>query len=107
MSTIAEKVADLMQLRKPRQIDEAQARQHRERGAKAEALLRDDAFTSAFREVAQVYESAWRNTAPLDVETRERAWVALRLLDDLRNQLISTVRDGVVAQREIEKSLRQ
>jgi hypothetical protein len=101
------KVAELMQLRKPKELDEIENARRRERGAKAEALLRDEALQDAFKALDEAYTKIWRTSVdPEDVGTRERAWAFSKVLDDLRNHLLSVVRDGAVAQRELEKSLR-
>ena len=105
-SAFATKVSELMQLRTPRTYDEQALMAQRERGAKAEALLRDEALQDAFKDLDEAYQRIWRNTSPEDIEVRERAWTSLKLLDDLRNHLISTVRNGAVAQGIIEKALR-
>jgi hypothetical protein len=107
VSSLADKVADMMSLRKARTIDQTKLSEQRERGAKAEALLRDEALQLAFRQLDEGYQLIWRNTSPDDVETRERAWTSLKVLDDVRNLLISTVQNGAAAQQELEKALRR
>jgi hypothetical protein len=92
-------------LRKPKEINEAEARLAAERGAHAERLARDEALALAFRQVEDAYMDAWKNAGPLDIEIRERAWVATKLLDDLRGQILATVRNGQAAQKLIEKAL--
>lgn len=93
-------------LRKPKEIDEVALRQAAERGERAARLAQDESFAEAVKKVEAVYMEAWRNADPFDVDTRERAWIATKLLDDLRSQIIATVREGVAAQKQIEKSLR-
>lgn len=107
MTTFSEKVVSMMQLRTPRSVDEGKLLEQRERGAKAEALLRDEALQDAFKALDEAYNRIWRTTGPDEYETRERAWVSIKLLDDLRNHLLSTVRDGAAAQGIIEKTLRR
>ncbi len=105
--SLKDKVVDMMSLRTPRAVDGEKLVAARERGAKAEALLRDEALQGAFRQLDEAYQLMWRSTSPDDIDMRERAWVSLKVLDDVRNLLISTVRDGAVAQRELEKALRR
>lgn len=92
-------------LRKPKEIDEIKLRQAAERGDRAARLAQDEAFTDALREVEAVYMEAWRTASPLDVEIRERAWVAVKLLEDIRGQIIATVREGVAARKQIDRAL--
>jgi hypothetical protein len=93
-------------LRKPKEIDEVAIARAIERGERAEALAKDDAFTAAVAQVEGFYVDAWRKSDPLDVDARERAWIATKLLEDIRASIIATVREGVVAQKQLEKSLR-
>lgn len=94
-------------LRKPKEVDQFKLAQAAERGDRAERLARDEAFTDALREVEAVYMEAWRAASPLDTEVRERAWVAVKLLDDIRGQIVATVREGVAARKQIERALHQ
>lgn len=92
-------------LRKPKEIDEHKLRLAAERGDRAERLAKDEAFTDALREVETVYMEAWRTAGPLDTEVRERAWIAVKLLDDIRGQILATVREGVAARKQIDRAL--
>lgn len=98
-----EKVMEFMQLRRPRSVDETKLVEQRENGRQAEELLRNEALQRAFTTLDESYQRIWRSTSAEDIDTRERAWLTLKVLDDVRNLLISTVRDGAVAQRELEK----
>lgn len=92
-------------LRKPKEIDEGKLRLAAERGDRAERLAKDEAFTAALREVESVYMEAWRTAGALDTEVRERAWIAVKLLDDIRGQILATVREGVAARKQIDRAL--
>lgn len=92
-------------LRKPRHLDPEAEAEKRRRGDEAEQLLRNDAFRDALRAIEEVYMGAWRNSDVYDVERRERAHVAVCLLDDLKNLLVDYVRQGVVARDRLEKTL--
>ena len=90
-----------------RTIDPAVEAEKKQRGDRAEALLRDELFVEAMDRIHGTYMDHWKNSEAFDFETRERAYVAVMLLTDLQNQLISYVRDGQVARGVIEKSLRR
>lgn len=92
-------------LRKPTTVDETGLSAQMERGARAEALLGDEMLQQAFRDIETIYLRAWRQSDAHDVEGRERAHVAVCVLDDLRNQLLAFVRDGAVARERLEKAL--
>lgn len=90
-------------LRRPVEVDELELARAAERGARAEALLRDEELTDAFQHVESVYLNAWRTSGALDVDLRERSWTAVQLLSDLRNVLIQRVREGSVANGKLAK----
>ena len=90
-------------LRKPVRVDEFKLREAARRGSAADELARNEAFSEAFDTVRGFYMDAWRNSDALDVEVRERCHVAVCLLDDLKTQIISTVRDGAAARETLEK----
>lgn len=94
-------------LRKIKHIDPAEESKKLERASRAEALLRDDTFREALENIESAYMHSWRQSALPDYELRERCHIALCLLDDIKSQLLNFVRDGVVAQERLEKSLRQ
>jgi hypothetical protein len=94
-------------LRKTKEANAAELQAAVTRGARAEHLAADEALADAFEKVEGVYMNAWRSADPFDVETRERAWIATRLLTDIKEQILSTVREGVAAQKQIERALRQ
>ena len=71
------------------------------RADRARALLEDELLSEAFAKVESHYIAAWRSSASLEVDLRERSWMAVQLLADLRNTLISFVREGEVAKKKI------
>jgi len=90
-------------LRKPKSVDELQLNQLKERGARAEALGRDETLSEAFVRVEEIYMRAWRNSDPMDIDTRERAWVSVQLLGDVRAQLLQFVAQGEAATKQLIK----
>lgn len=92
-------------LRTPKQIDELALMKLRERGARAEALLRDETLAEAFVEVEKIYMQAWRGSDALDVELRERAHIAVNLLADLKAQIIHYAREGDAARASMEREV--
>lgn len=93
-------------LRKLREPDIAAEQERIRLAQQAEFLMQDEAFQRAFDVVGSVYRAAWENSDMLDIEKRERCWQAVQLLSDIKNQLISAVRDGEAAQRRLEKAIR-
>ena len=93
-------------LRKPVKIDEVAEQQKYQRGQKAKQLLEDETLVEAFAAVEDVYMSAWRSSAGDDAAFRERCFVAISLLADIKGALGSYVKDGAVAFDRLEKNLR-
>lgn len=70
------------------------------RAASAEAELR--LVGEAFEKLRGEYVKAWENSDPRDTHGREKMWVATTILTQVERTLRNTVRDGQVAQKEID-----
>ena len=81
--------------------DESKLNKAKERGAQAEALLRNELLTEAFKMLEGEYIAAWGSTHPHESEARENLWRATQILGDVRRHLIKVVNDGKLAQREL------
>jgi hypothetical protein len=92
-------------LRKPVEIDEGALRARSARANSAEELQRNTAFTESLAEIEAFYLNAWRSSTLDQVELRERAHIAVSLIDDLRNCVLSRVRDGELARASLRKTL--
>jgi hypothetical protein len=90
-------------LRKPKEVDQHELDVKRARATHAQQLLEDPMLKEAFERVESVYMQAWRNSDPFASDTRERSWVAVQLLGDLKNSLIAVVRDGEAATAQLKK----
>lgn len=84
-------------LRKEKELDEQALRIKRERGERAKRLMNDELLVEAFEGVESYYMGAWRGSAGHDVDMRERAHIAVNLLDDLKRHLTRVVVEGVAA----------
>jgi hypothetical protein len=93
-------------LRNPVVRDERAMRDRVERGRKADELMNDETFCDAFQAIERVYIDAWRASDMYQVDLRERAHVAVKLLEDIRTQLRSYMVDGKVALEQIEKQIK-
>ena len=70
------------------------------RGARASALLNDDIFNNAVKQVRDGMMETWATCK--DSEARDRIWIAVNLLEQIKSALINTVGNGKVAQAEID-----
>jgi predicted metal-dependent hydrolase len=73
------------------------------RRGRAEALLQDDLLQEAFVRLEERYIEEWRVSQFRDTDARERLWQAVNILRKVRDHLAKLVRDGKLAQREIEQ----
>jgi hypothetical protein len=83
-------------------MSEHQLQRDKERGARAEALLRNELLAEAFATLDADYVKAWRATPIRDVDARERLFQAVQILGKLRGHLSAMVANGRLAQREID-----
>ena len=70
------------------------------RGNKAAEVLRNPVFDEAFHALHAHYYNAWKHTATDDVDTRERLFVAINVLDDIRTNIESVMNTGKLAGEE-------
>jgi predicted metal-dependent hydrolase len=71
------------------------------RGAQAEALLRNELLQEAFAALDAEYIKAWRVTPARDTIAREKLWQAVNVLGKVRDHLAKVVNDGKLAQAEV------
>ena len=82
--------------------DELKLRKDLESAARAQRLLEDDTFKSAFEKLEADYIAVWRQTPARDTDARERLWQAVNILGKVRDHLGSVVANGAVAKRELD-----
>lgn len=66
----------------------------------ASELLKNETLKAAFARVEQQLMDRWRIAK--EVNDRERVWLAIHLLDLLRQDLINTVNNGSMSRRELD-----
>lgn len=91
-------------MRKPVTVDEGSLRVRIARGNAAAELKANEVFDSLMEETEDFYMNTWRSSKCDDFEVREKCHVAITICRDLRNLLISRVRDGEVARETLEKA---
>lgn len=74
-----------------------------QRGARADALLRDDILIEAFAKLDAEYVEAWRRTDARDDDARQRLWQAVQVLGKVRAHLTTLVANGRVAKHDIDQ----
>ncbi len=78
----------------------------RARGARARALIEDPLLASAFAAVEEGLLAAWRGSTARDTEGRERLFVALGLLDRVRQALTAAAETGRLADHMLARIAR-
>ena len=73
------------------------------RGSEARALLDSPALEEAFKSLEVEYLKAWRESKPADQEERERLWLAVGILGEIKRHLRIVVDTGAMAKRDIDK----
>lgn len=74
-----------------------------DRGRKAATLLSDPILVEALQDIEMRYTTEWKSSKVEESVKRERAYVAVQLLDDLKTQLQMYVDRGKIADKQLQK----
>lgn len=74
-----------------------------ELGEKARSVVENEAFKNALMYTRDVYTQAFINTAEDESAKRERAYMAIRMLDEVEANLISVMDKGKLAKQHLDK----
>jgi hypothetical protein len=77
--------------------------QDAQRGREAEELLENPMLAEAFDKIEASYMDEWRQSKLADIEERERLWLAIQVLGEVKRHLRVVVENGVVAKRDIDR----
>jgi hypothetical protein len=69
------------------------------REAHARNLLNDKLFLESFDSLAESIHNTWINSSVHDVDSREQAWLSLRLLERIKLHLTSIVETGEMSRK--------
>ena len=83
-------------------MEDGKRRAEQDRGAKAEALLRNPMLQEAFDTLEQKYIDAWRNSPVTAEADREKLFQMYQNLIAVRGHLQEVVNTGNLAKTEIE-----
>src|SRR5262245_25256090 len=73
------------------------------RGARAEALLKNELLQEAFATLERDYIEAWKISPARDTDGRERLWQAVNIVGKVRDHLVKVVNDGKLARRHLNE----
>lgn len=74
-----------------------------ELGDKARSVVQNEAYAEAFKCIHDVYTQAFINTAADESDKRERAYMAIRMLDEVQANLESMMDKGKLAKQHLDK----
>jgi len=74
-----------------------------ELGDKARSVVENEAFKEAFKCIHDVYTQAFINTAEDESAKRERAYMAIRMLEEVEAQLTSMMDKGKLGKQHLDK----
>jgi hypothetical protein len=73
-----------------------------DKAREAEGILTNPVVADAFAKVEAAYTLAWRQSPAADSEAREKCYFALNALIDVKAEIARAIRDGRVADLEIQ-----
>lgn len=71
------------------------------RGARADALLKNELLQEAFVVLERDYIEAWKISPARDTDGRERLWQAVNIVGKVRDHIVKVVNDGKLSQRHL------
>jgi len=84
------------------EMDEGRLRGEQDRGAKAEALLRNPILQEAFQMLEERYLDAWKNSPVKATDDREKLFQMYQNLLALKGHLEEVVNTGNLAKTELK-----
>jgi hypothetical protein len=82
--------------------DETKLTRDEARARGAEALLKNDLLTEAFKGLEDSYTAAWRATTIDDVSAREKLFLAINVVGKVRDHLNAVISNGKLAAKELK-----
>ena len=82
--------------------NEGKLREEMDRGSKAAELVKNPIFSEAFDALRSRYATQWADTPAGDRRERERLYVAINVLEDVYDHIVSCMQTGDMAGQEID-----
>lgn len=84
-------------------MNEVEASQAQERGARATALLENDLLKECFEALRADYLDTWKRTHYKEVEGRERLFLAYQIVGKVEDHLKKIAVNGRIATRDLSQ----
>lgn len=85
--------------------EEAALAREMQNAQRATDILNNPLFVEVYGIIEARIIKEWLNTAPRDVETRERAWHRWQALRDIRSTFVGMLDDGKVADAQLRADI--
>ena len=82
--------------------DEGRRAEEIDRGNKAKVILSDPLFQEAFDQLRELYMNAWEQTTIKDSNTRERLWMMIANLGDVKAHLKTVLETGQMSEQQLD-----
>lgn len=83
--------------------DEHKLLRDADRASKVRALLENEYLIEAFKTLEDTYIEKWRLTDPLDETSREKLYMRVRALAEVRQHLETALSDGKLAAHQLKE----
>jgi len=83
--------------------DEIKLRKAQGRAARVETLMRDEMLQEAFATLEAEYIRGWKLTADTEHAARERLYIAVQLVSEIKRHLRKVLDDGKLATRDLNQ----
>jgi len=87
-------------------MSEGKLLEEQDRGAKAEALLKNSVLSDSFKSLDELYLEAWKSTSIEQEAQREKIFQMYQALQTFRGHLEEMVTTGKLASSQIEQSIK-
>jgi hypothetical protein len=85
-------------------MSDGRLREEQDRGAKAQALLKNPILVESFESLDSIYIEAWKSTSVEQDAQREKIFQMYQALQALRGHLEQVVTTGNLAKSELEEN---
>jgi hypothetical protein len=82
-------------------VDELKAAKQRARGQEAKRLLENSMIQEFFTSIEKTVSDAWSGSKADEADVRERAYLMMRLVANLKQQFTSCMYTGEIASRDL------
>ena len=83
-------------------LDEHKLLREADRASKVQALLENEYLKEAFQKLEETYIEKWRLTDQLDQTSREKLYMRVKVIGEVREHLEAMLSDGKLASHQLK-----